>query len=73
MRHGAGLNAAKAQVTSALGRDVLLIERFDRANTGARRATYSALTILELEQTAGRHATYHALADQTRSRIGGTP
>ncbi len=65
----AGLNAAKVQITTALGRDVLLVERFDRTATGGRRAMVSALTILELDEMAGRYATYHALADQIRSRF----
>jgi serine/threonine-protein kinase HipA len=65
----AGLNAAKVELTSALGKDVLLVERFDRTETGARRAMVSALTILELDEMAGRHATYYALADTIRSRF----
>lgn len=65
----AGLNAAKVELASALGRDVLLVERFDRTAAGARRAMVSALTILELDEMAGRYATYYALADAIRTRF----
>jgi serine/threonine-protein kinase HipA len=65
----AGLDAAKVELTSALGRDVLLVERFDRTATGARRAMVSVLTILALDEIAGRYATYYALADTIRSRF----
>ncbi|MHB1539590.1 MAG: HipA domain-containing protein, partial [Solirubrobacteraceae bacterium] len=39
------------------------------AGAGARRAIVSALTILGLDEMAGRYATYHALADAIRSRF----
>lgn len=45
------------------GRDILWVERFDRVPGGARRMMVSALTMLELPEHAGRHATYVRLAD----------
>jgi len=66
----AGLDVAPVEITSALGKDVLLVERFDRPPTGARRAIVSALTILGLDaETEGWYATYPDLADQIRARF----
>jgi serine/threonine-protein kinase HipA len=65
----AGLNAAEVELTSALGKDVLLVERFDRTAAGTRRAMVSALTILGLPELSGRYATYYDLADVIRARF----
>lgn len=65
----AGLNAARVKLTTALGKDALLIERFDRPGGGARRAMVSALTILELDEMSARYASYAHLADQIRARF----
>lgn len=66
----AGLDVAPVRLEQALGKDVLLIERFDRAaETGHRRAMVSALTILELGETAARYASYEALAHKMRERF----
>ncbi|HET7509757.1 MAG TPA: HipA domain-containing protein, partial [Solirubrobacterales bacterium] len=46
-----------------LGRDVLLIERFDRLLGEQRRAMISALTMLGLDEVMGRYASYADLAD----------
>ena len=51
------------------GRDVLLVDRFDRDAGGGRTAFVSALTIFGLHEMAGRHATYHDLADVIRQRF----
>lgn len=64
-----GLDVAPTEVTSCLGRDVLLVERFDRHGTGLRRMMVSALSLQALEGIAGRHATYAALADDIRHRF----
>ena len=45
----AGIETATVELTKALGRDALLVERFDRPG-GGRRAMVSALTILELDE-----------------------
>jgi serine/threonine-protein kinase HipA len=49
---------------------VLLVERFDRTPTrGERRMVVSVLTILELDEMAARHATYHELAEVIAERF----
>ena len=68
----AGIDAAPVELTEALGRDVLLVERFDRTVEGHRRMMVSALTILQLHDAhgiAGRYATYTDLAHRVRSRF----
>lgn len=65
-----GVHTATTEVVECLDREVLLVERFDRGpGAGPRRSMVSALTILELPEHAARHATYHDLADQVRSRF----
>ncbi|HEY1827639.1 MAG TPA: type II toxin-antitoxin system HipA family toxin [Acidimicrobiales bacterium] len=65
-----GLMVPPGEVRECLGRDVLVVERFDRTETlGERRATVSALTILELDEMYGRFATYYELADVIRARF----
>ncbi|HEY2055641.1 MAG TPA: HipA domain-containing protein [Solirubrobacterales bacterium] len=63
----AGIAAAKVELTEALGRDVLLIERFDRPPEGGRRGLVSALTMLGLDEMAARYASYADLADLIRA------
>jgi serine/threonine-protein kinase HipA len=66
----AGLDIAPVKLTSALGKTVLLVERFDRiAGTAKRRALVSALTILELNELAARWAGYAELAQVIRERF----
>jgi serine/threonine-protein kinase HipA len=69
----AGLDTAGVSYLQVLGRDVLLVERFDRepGDSGfLRRSTVSALTILELDaEREGRYATYYDLAEDIRKRF----
>ncbi len=65
----ADLNVASVQLTSALGKNVLLIDRFDRPGDGSRRAMVSALTILGLDELAARYASYADLAQLIRTRF----
>jgi len=65
----ADIDTAKVELTEALGKDVLLVERFDRPAPGGRRALVSALTILDLDEWGGRYASYEALADEVRARF----
>jgi serine/threonine-protein kinase HipA len=65
----AGLNAAAVELTRALDKDVLLVERFDRPATGGRRAIVSAMTMLELDEMIGRYASYADLAGMIRARF----
>ena len=69
-----GLDTARVQLEEILGRDVLLIERFDRVpGTAQRRGIVSALTILQLDEMAARYASYEALAHQVRERFTDAP
>lgn len=63
----AGLNVAPVELTKALGKRVLLVERFDRVpGTRQRRALISALTMLQLNELAARWASYADLAQIIR-------
>lgn len=67
-----GLNVAPVRLTSALGKDVILIERFDRIRHNAhwrRRAMVSALTLLELDEMMAAYASYEKLAEIIRHRF----
>lgn len=64
-----GLEVAGVEATTSLGRDVLLVDRFDRPNGGGRRMLVSALTLLGLNEMVARHATYPDLADLIRQRF----
>jgi serine/threonine-protein kinase HipA len=65
----AGLSAAAVSLTYALGKDVLLIDRFDRPATGGRRAMVSALTILGSAEAGARYTSYADLARMIRMRF----
>lgn len=65
----AGLNVAPVRLTQAAGKDVLLIERFDRRMTvkgWTRRAMVSGLTILGLDEMMARYASYQDFAEIIR-------
>jgi serine/threonine-protein kinase HipA len=67
-----GLNVAHVELKTALKKDVLLIERFDRvrgANGWQRKMMVSALTILELDEMMARYASYQDLAEIIRQRF----
>ena len=66
----AGLEVATTGLTQVMGRDVLLVERFDRPGEGRRRAFVSALTLLGLGEMLGRYASYVDLADVILERFG---
>lgn len=53
-----GLNVAPVEMIRADGRDVLLVERFDRPGSGTRRHIVSALTILGFHELSAHHASY---------------
>ena len=68
----AGIDAASVTLISAVGRDVLLVDRFDRTPRGGRRLMVSAQTVLNLHDAygiAGRYGTYVDFADQIRARF----
>jgi serine/threonine-protein kinase HipA len=68
----AGLSVASVQLERAAGKDVLLIERFDRQKTDGgwfRRDMISGLTLLELDEMMARYASYEDLATIIRHRF----
>ncbi len=64
-----GLNTANVELIEVLGKQVLLVERFDRPGGGIRLAMVSALTVLGLDEIGARYASYADLADQIRARF----
>ncbi len=63
-----GLDVAPVELRTTAGQHTLLVERFDREPSGARRRVVSALTILGLDPfPGGRYATYVDLADRIRA------
>lgn len=72
-----GLNVARTHLIRSLGRDVLIVDRFDRPGNvgsdpgtpGQRRLVVSALTLLGLDEMFARYATYPNLADIIRARF----
>ena len=64
-----GVTTAVTKLVKAAGRDVLLVERFDRPGDGTRRSLLSALTLLGLHEMAARHGTYTELAEIIRLRF----
>jgi serine/threonine-protein kinase HipA len=66
----AGLNVAGVELVQIVGRDVLLVQRFDRRQgVKQRRALVSALTILGLDEMMARYASYAELAQVVRERF----
>jgi serine/threonine-protein kinase HipA len=66
----AGLDVAPVEVRRVDGRDVLLVERFDRIATVAgptRRLMLSMLTVLGYAAMSSRHASYAEMADTIRA------
>ncbi len=70
----AGLDVAPVRLQRVAGKDVLLIERFDRRRQGSgwtRRAMVSALTLFALDEMLARYASYEDLASIVRHRFVG--
>lgn len=67
-----GLNVANVELLKILGKEVLLIERFDRVyttNGWTRKLILSALTLLGLDEMGARYASYQDLAEIIRHRF----
>ena len=67
-----GLDVAPVMLEQVGGKDILLIERFDRAKSPQgwrRRAMVSALTLLGLDEMMARYASYEDLATIVRHRF----
>ncbi len=68
----AGLDVAPVKLVKAAGKDVLLVQRFDRIKTAAgwtRKLMVSALTLFELTDMTARYASYQDLAQIIRNRF----
>jgi len=67
-----GLQVAPVHLKRVAGKDVLLVERFDREKAGdgwTRKAMVSALTLFELDEMMARYASYETLAEIIRHRF----
>ncbi|MCL1075633.1 type II toxin-antitoxin system HipA family toxin [Shewanella dokdonensis] len=68
----AGLNVANVRIETTSGKDVLLVERFDRAKKDgqwARRPIVSALTLFGFSDMEARYASYETFAEIIRTRF----
>lgn len=68
----AGLNVAPVLLKRAAGKDVLLVERFDRTATAdgwQRKGLVSVLTLLALDEMMARYASYEILTEIVRTRF----
>lgn len=68
----AGLTVAPVKFTQSLGKDVLLVGRYDRYNRDGdlyRRGMLSGLSLLRLHEMEARYASYRDLADVIRQRF----
>ena len=68
----AGLDVAPVRLADVTGKDVLLVERFDRAKTRddwTRKAMVLALTLFGLDEMMARYASYEDLAEIIRHRF----
>ena len=68
----AGLDVAPVHLAHVAGKDVLLVERFDRLRTDEgwqRKAMVSALTIFGLDEMMARYASYADLTEVIRHRF----
>jgi serine/threonine-protein kinase HipA len=66
-----GLQVAEVDLAQAEGKDVLLVERFDRVWTGThflRKLMVSSLTLQGLDENGARYASYPSVADVLRHR-----
>ncbi|MGD9956034.1 MAG: type II toxin-antitoxin system HipA family toxin [Candidatus Nanopelagicales bacterium] len=67
-----GIDVPHVEVVPVAGRDVLLVERFDRVVGGDgsyhRRAMVSMLTVLGMAEHSARYASYAQMAEAIRAR-----
>jgi len=72
----ADINVAPVELKKASGKDVLLIERFDRIHSDQgwfRKGMVSALTILGLDEMMARYASYEDLTHIIRQSFKNAP
>lgn len=61
-----GINVPESKVTRSLGRDALLVRRFDRTSDGGRRHVVSGLTMAQEDEMHARYVTYPGILDVLR-------
>lgn len=69
LAHESGINVAQVKMAKALGKDVVLVERFDRiwSPTGyQRRSLISSLSLLGLNDMVAHYASYKDITDIIR-------
>ncbi len=67
-----GINVAKVEQLKVSGKEILLVERFDRKKVKdgwERKIIHSALTLLELDENNARYASYQDLCEIIRGRF----
>ncbi|MCY7289448.1 MAG: HipA domain-containing protein [Cryobacterium sp.] len=62
----AGLNVPESKVVSSLGKEVLLVRRFDRDGAGGRRHVVSGLTMAQTDEMYARYVSYPRILDVLR-------
>jgi len=69
----AGIDVAKVQLKQSLGKDILLVERFDRIvqknGSEERRLMLSGLSLLQLNEMEARYASYQKIAELIRQQF----
>lgn len=63
----AGIDTPTTKVVRSLGKNVVLVERFDRGADGTRVQALSALTVLGMSEIEARYGSYPEFLDQLRS------
>lgn len=62
----AGMDVPQSKVVSSLGKEVLLVKRFDRDGKGARRHVVSGLTMSQTDEMYARYVSYPQILDVLR-------
>lgn len=62
----AGLDVPESRVVSSLGKEVLLVKRFDRDGVGGRRHVVSGLTMAGTDEMYARYVSYPQILDALR-------
>lgn len=61
-----GIDVPESRVVPSLGREVLLVRRFDRDVTGGRRHVVSGLTMAQTDEMYARYVSYPQILDVLR-------
>ncbi|MFT4166798.1 MAG: HipA domain-containing protein [Microlunatus sp.] len=61
-----GMNVPESKIVPSLGKEVLLIRRFDRDRAGGRRHVISGLTMAQTDEMYARYVSYPQILDVLR-------